>query len=93
MCDELSVLHVLRNLLALLGIMSNESSDNASLWESLFGSAVDPRGYEVSQFGCVLPDQSLAQHRLSSSVGSGLDLAGNERTSGMDGRRAPGRER
>ena len=66
--------------------MSLEGSDN----ESLFGSVVDPGGNE---FECVLPDQSLALNRLSSSVGSGLDLAGNERTSGMDGRHALGRER
>ena len=52
MCDELSVLHVLRNPLGLLG-MSLEG-------ESLFGSALDPSVYGVSQFGCVLPDQSLA---------------------------------
>ena len=79
--------------LVLLGIMSLEGSDNVALCEhsqSLFGSALDPGGNE---FGCVLPDQSLALNRPSSSVGSGLDLAGNKKMFGMDGRRAPERER
>jgi len=65
--------------------MSLESSDN----ESLFGSVLNPAG---SEFGCVLPD-SLAPNRQLSHVASGLDLAGNERTSGMDARHALGGER
>ena len=73
--------------------MSLEGSDNVALCErsqSLFSSALDTC---ENEFGCVLPDRGLTLNRPLSSVGSGLDLAGNERASGMDARHALGRER